>query len=94
MTESLIAFCSQIIHEYDASPMRETWDQPKHEISGTATHANFSRLKQTLGLVFNLRPGDGFPLFILLLHSFLKGAARVFRKPLSGEFRFSQPVRH
>ncbi len=30
-----------------------------------------------LSVLFDLRPGDGFPLAILLAHSFLKGAARV-----------------
>ena len=34
-------------------------------------------LRQTLSVLLNLRPGDGWPLLILLLHSFLKGAARV-----------------
>ena len=41
------------------------------------TQAGFDKLRQTLSSLLNLRPGDGWPLLILLGHSFLKGAARV-----------------
>src|SRR4051812_30555970 len=46
-------------------------------MSAGTTQANVSRARQMLSVLFDLRPGDGFPLAILLAHSFLKGAARV-----------------
>ncbi len=39
--------------------------------------AGVSRGWQTVSTLLNLRPGDGWPLLILLAHSCLKGAARV-----------------
>src|SRR6185295_5799460 len=46
-------------------------------MSDPTTPAGASKLRQTLSVLLNLRPGDGWPLLILLAHSFLKGAARV-----------------
>src|ERR1041385_2023311 len=46
-------------------------------MSDRTTQAGVSKLRQTLSVLLNIRPGDGWPLLILLAHSFLKGAARV-----------------
>src|SRR6185295_11130878 len=46
-------------------------------MSASTTPAGASKLRQTLSVLLNIRPGDGWPLLILLAHSFLKGAARV-----------------
>ena len=41
------------------------------------SQAGFSKWAQTFSALLKLRPGDGWPLLILLAHSCLKGAARV-----------------
>ncbi len=45
-----------------------------------------TRWRQSASALLNLRPGDGWPLAILLAHSFLKGAARVLLETPANTF--------
>src|SRR5882757_4692394 len=46
-------------------------------MSERTNQAGGSKWVQTLSAALNLRPGDGWPLLVLMGHSALKGASRV-----------------